>query len=96
MSEEYEQESNHSHETFSSFWPLLILLVGLTIWMAYQVYEANNVRSTYSQQFQSAVPTINQAQAVQDRYVKLMKDLIETSAKDNAAAQIVKEATQPV
>ena len=90
MSDEYTEDNI----AFSPFWPLLILLAGLVIWLSYQVYEANSLRSAYAQQFQAAIPTINQAQAVQDRYVKLMKDLIETSSKDASAAQIVKEATQ--
>jgi hypothetical protein len=89
MSEEYD---NHS-ETFSPFYPLLILLVGLVGWSGYQVYMANSQRAANSQQIQAAMPTIGQAQNIRDRYVALMKDLIETSAKDANAAQIVKEAT---
>ena len=90
MSDEYINES----PTFSPFYPLLILLIGLVGWSGYQVFAANSQRSVYNQQFQSAIPTINQAQNIKDRYVALMKDLIETSAKNSNAASIVKEATQ--
>ena len=91
MSDEFEQtpESN-----FSSFWPLLIIISALLIWSAYQVYATNSQRLVYDKQFQAAVPTITEAQNVSTRYVALMKDLVETSAKDQAAAQIVKDAIQ--
>jgi len=90
MSEEYDNDST----TFSPFYPLLVLLVFLLIWVGYQVFAANSQRSVFAQQFQAAVPTINQAQNIKDRYVALMKDLIETAGKDDKAAAIVKEATQ--
>jgi len=90
MSEEYDDNESIA---FSPFYPLLVLLIGLILWAGYQVYAANSQRSVYEQQFQSAIPAINQAQNVKDRYVALMKDLIETSAKNTNAATIVKEAT---
>jgi hypothetical protein len=90
MSDEY----NNDSPTFSPFYPLLVLLIGLVAWSGYQVFAANSQRSVYNQQFQAAIPTINQAQNIKDRYVALMKDLIETSSKNANAAGIVKEATQ--
>lgn len=96
MSEEYEYETTTtSSDIFSSpFIPLLILLVGLLVSEAYDVFAANSQRNVYNQQFQSMVPSLQQAQSIEDRYVKLMKDLIDTSAKDQYAAQIVNEAKQ--
>jgi hypothetical protein len=67
-------------------------VVGLLIWSGYQVYATNQQRRVYDQQFQSAMPTIQEAQNVSTRYVALMKDLVETSGKNPAAAQIVKDA----
>jgi len=90
MSEEYDHDST---TTFSPFYPLLILLIGLIIWSGYQVFMANSQRSANAAQIQQAMPTIQQAQNIKDRYVALMKDLIETAAKDQQAAAIVKEAT---
>ena len=89
MSDEFDQNPENN---FSPFWPLLILISGLFLWSAYQVYATNSQRSVYDRQFQAAVPTINEAQNVSTRYVALMKDLVETSAKDPAAADIVKAA----
>ena len=91
MSDEFEPTSDNN---FSSFWPLLIVILGLLIWSAYQVYATNQQRVVYDKQFQAAVPTITEAQNVSTRYVALMKDLVETSGKDPAAAQIVKDAIQ--
>lgn len=88
MSDEFENET----ENFSSFYPLLILIIGLLLWLGYQDFEANSVRARYNEQFQAAIPTIKAAQGISTRYVALMKDLAETSAKDPAAAQIVKDA----
>lgn len=92
MSEEYDHEQSSSSYSYSVFWPLLILLIGLVGWSGYQVYAQNSQRNVYHQQFESAIPTINQVKVIQDRYVALMKDLIQTSAKDQYAAGIVKEA----
>lgn len=85
-------EFDNNNETYSIFWPLLILVVSLLIWSGYQVYAQNSQRLVYNQQFQAALPTIQAAEGVQNRYVALMKDLVQTSAKDPYAAQIVKEA----
>jgi len=86
-------EFDHNPEThYSPFWPLVILISGILIWSAYQVYATNSQRNVYDRQFQAALPTITEAQNVSTRYVALMKDLVETSAKDPAAAQIVKDA----
>jgi hypothetical protein len=89
MSDDFEHNPENN---FSPFWPLLILISGLFLWSAYQVYATNSQRNVYDHQFQGALPTINEAQNVSTRYVALMKDLVETSAKDPAAAQIVKDA----
>jgi hypothetical protein len=91
MSDEFEPNPENN---FSTFWPLLILISGLFIWSGYQVYATNSQRVVYDKQFQAAIPTITEAQNVSTRYVALMKDLVETSAKDPAAAQIVKDAIQ--
>jgi hypothetical protein len=89
MSDEFDQNPENN---FSPFWPLLILICGMFLWSAYQVYATNSQRNVYDKQFQAALPTINEAQNVSTRYVALMKDLVETSAKNQAAAQIVKDA----
>jgi len=91
MSEEFE---NNTETTYSSFWPLIILVTGLFIWFGLQDYLLNNQRSAYEKQFhdQQFLNVVGQADNVSTRYVSLMKDLVETSAKDEAAAKIVKDA----
>jgi cytoskeletal protein RodZ len=89
MPDEFDQNSENN---YSSFWPLLILICGLLIWSGYQVYITNKQRTVNEQQFQAALPTITEAQNVSTRYVALMKDLVETAQKDQAAADIVKAA----
>ncbi len=81
-----------SAQPVSLAWPLFILVGSILIWAGYQDYAVNSQRSLYHAQFEAALPAINQAQGVQTRYVNLMKDLIATSAKDPAAANIVKAA----
>jgi hypothetical protein len=91
MSDEFEQTTENN---FSSFWPLLVVIIALLVWSAYQVYATNQQRIVYDKQFENAKPTIAEAENISTRYVALMKDLVETSAKDPAAAQIVKDAIQ--
>ncbi len=90
MSDEYD-DSSSAH--YSSFWPLAILLIGLIVWFAYQVWATNSQRAVFNAEYQNAIPTLNAAQNVQTKYIGLMKDLVQTSQKDAYAAQIVKEAT---
>ena len=91
MSEEFEQVPEN---TYSSFWPLLILICGFIVWFGVQDYFLNSQRSAYDKQFhdQQFLTIVSQADNVTTRYVALMKDLVETSAKDPAAADIVKAA----
>lgn len=91
MSDEFEPTPE---QHYSAFWPVLILLIGIFIWTTYQVYATNSQRNVYDRQFQAALPTITEAQNVSNRYVALMKDLVETAQKDPAAADIVKAAIQ--
>jgi predicted negative regulator of RcsB-dependent stress response len=91
MSDEFESAPEQS---YSAFWPLLILMLGIFGWTVYQVYATNSQRNVYDRQFQQALPTITEAQNVSNRYVALMKDLVETAQKDPAAADIVKAAIQ--
>ncbi len=88
MSDEYEAIET----SYSAFVPLLVLLIGALIWIGYLDFAQNSQRSVYNQQFTAAVPTINAAQDVGNKYVALMKDLLQTSSKDQYAAQIVKDA----
>jgi len=78
---------------YSSFWPLAVLLFGLLMWTGYQDFAANKQRNVYDSEYQSALPTIGEAEKVQGKYIALIKDLVQTSNKDPYAAQIVKEAT---
>jgi hypothetical protein len=91
MSDEFDNDEDND---YSSFWPLLILVSGLLIWFAFQDYELNFQRSAYDKQFQSELTTISEAQTIENKYVALMNDLYQTSAKDPVAAQIVKDAIQ--
>jgi hypothetical protein len=79
-------------DKFSTFWPLFVLLTALILSTGYQVYAANSQRLVYDEQFQAALPALNQAQGSYNRYTALMKDLIQSSSKDPAAADIVKAA----
>ncbi len=91
MSDEFDHNPENN---YSTFWPLLILMIGLLVWSGYQVYAANSQRSVYNKQFQAALPTINESQTIGNRYVALMKDLVQTAQKDSYASQIVKDAIQ--
>jgi len=94
MSDEFE---NTPDNNYSTFWPLLIVVCGLLIWSGYQDWAANKQRSLNSQQYQAATPTILEAQNIGNAYVALMKDLVETAAKegkDSPAAKIVNDAVK--
>jgi hypothetical protein len=90
MSEEF--ESSSIEPKFTSFIPLTILLSGVILWLGYQDIELNKQRSALNQNFQNAMPTIGEAQNISQRYVSLMKDLVNTAKDDEAAKNIVNDA----
>jgi hypothetical protein len=91
MSEEFDPSSEPN---FSSFWPLLILIVGLMLWFGFQDYELNKQRNNLNSQVQANLEAYNEAQNISTHYVALMKDLVHTAQTDQAAADIVKAAIQ--
>jgi hypothetical protein len=92
MSEEYEVETE---STFSPFWPLLILVVGLNLWLGYQVLIVGLQQHQLNEQFfaPSTQQTLQASKNWQDRYGAILKDLND-NAKDPAAASILKDAVQ--
>ena len=89
MSEEFD---SLPETAFTSFIPLAILLGGFIIWFGFQDYELNAQRSGLNRQFQAAVPTIGEAQQINQRYLALIKDLNNTAKTDDAAKAIFSDA----
>jgi type II secretory pathway component PulL len=79
---------------YSSFWPLLILTSGFTVWCSYQLFEINRQRIAYNAQYESLAPLIAPSQNAQAKLRAIVEDLIQTSGKDQYAAQILKESIQ--
>ncbi len=89
MSEEFDHSNG---PTFTSFIPLTILLAAFIIWFGFQDYVLNAQRRGLNNEFQSAVPSVSEAQTVSKRYVDLMRDLVQTAQKDDDAKAIVNAA----
>lgn len=87
MSDDFDNEPS-----YSPFWPLLIFLVGFALSLTYQLYVVNAQRVLFSQQFQTLLPVVNQAQGAKAKLYAVAEDLLKTSAKNQYAAQIVKES----
>jgi predicted negative regulator of RcsB-dependent stress response len=93
MSDEYDSSSVDSNNVYySPFWPLAIVLAGFIIWLGYQIFTLNQQRSYANSQVEALTPTVQQAQMAQNRLISLLRDLAQTSSKDQYAAQILKEA----
>jgi hypothetical protein len=91
MSDEFDHGSEH---TYSTFWPLLIMVGGLLLWFAYQDYTVNKQRAFYKDQVEGAAKTIQTARDWQGRYEAILKDLNATGAHDPTSAAIFKDAVQ--
>ena len=85
MSEEFD---SGSEQRFSSFIPLTIALCGFIAWFFFQDFELNKQRSGLNAQLQAAMPTITEAENMNQRYLKLIQDL-DATAKDDAAAKSI-------
>ncbi len=85
MSDEFD---SGSEQRFSSFIPLTIALVGFIAWFFFQDFELNKQRSALNTQLQAAMPTIGEAENVNQRYLKLIQDL-DAAAKDDTAAKAI-------
>ncbi len=86
-----EEEYEEVYE-YSPFWPLLILLVGLTLWAGYQLYAMNTQRMAIVSEYQQLAPNIEPARNIQNRFFAFCQDPYQSRAKDQYAAQIVREA----
>ena len=97
MSTEYPAEYAPENTTtvvvpvYNSFWPLLILLVGLTLWTGFQAYTNYSQGSYLNTAFDKAKSSINNSQKVHEQLLGFAQDLIQTADHDTYAAQIVKE-----
>jgi hypothetical protein len=93
MSEEYEsQDIESTEEVFSPFWPVFILAGGLLLWTGFQAFSTVVQGWNSRSELQAAGPTVNAAVQAQNKLYALAQDLLQTSAHDSNAAQIVKEA----
>jgi hypothetical protein len=92
MSEEYIETVDAPDEQLSAFWPVFILAFGLFFWSGFQAYSTFRQCSNFNSQLENAGPTVKAAQDAQGKLYALAQDLLQTSAKDPYAAQIVKEA----
>lgn len=79
---------------YSSFWPQFILMAGFLIWSSYQLYAINSQRLAINREYEALVPGIVPSQKAEAKLRAIVQDLIQTSAKDANAAQILKESIQ--
>jgi hypothetical protein len=90
MSEDVFEEDDHG--TYSAFWPLAVLMLGILLWSGYQSYIAYDQNASIVAALKNADPQIAEAQKAEAQLFSLFQDLVETSAKDANAAQIVKDS----
>ena len=67
-------------------------MVGLLLWFSFQDYELNKQRNNLNTQIQTNLENYNEALQINQRYIALMKDLVQTAQKDDAAKAIVDAA----
>ncbi|MCE0522241.1 MAG: hypothetical protein LV480_04955 [Methylacidiphilales bacterium] len=91
MSDEFEPQPAPNH---SSFWPLLLLALGLFIFFGYQDLTLYRQGDFYKHQVISAADTLKAANGWRNRYGSIIKDLNETGAKDTNAVPILQAAVQ--
>jgi hypothetical protein len=89
MSEEFQEESVYD---YSPFWPLAVLILGLLLWSGYQTYIAYDQNAKLTTALRNAEPQLAEAQKAEAQLFSLFQDLVQTSAKDANAAQIVKDS----
>jgi hypothetical protein len=74
------------------FWPALLFLLGLAVWLGIQDYQLIGQKQALADFMTKAEPAATEASAITKRYVALMKDLVETAQTDAAAKKIVDDA----
>ncbi len=75
----------------SIFWPLQILVTVMGLCIVCQLVELNSQRVATQRTFAQLVPQYQSALQIEQRRQALAQDLLQTSAQDAGAAQIVKE-----
>jgi hypothetical protein len=82
--------------SYSAFWPVLIILAAFVISYSIQLFEVISSRSSIVHQLDLDKPdvTVPNAEAVHQRFGKLVEDLVQTAQKDPNAALVVRQAIQ--
>jgi hypothetical protein len=69
-------------------------MIGLLVWSSYQLYAINSQRLAINKQYEALEPAIVPSQNAEAKLRAIVQDLIQMSAKDPNAAQILKESIQ--
>jgi hypothetical protein len=77
---------------FSSFFPLVLIFLGLIGWVGGEDYQISVERAKITKQITDQEPALNGADAAKARYINFLKDLAVTGEKDQGAKLVVMDA----
>ena len=80
--------------TFTSFLPLLLVILGLVGWVGGEDYQINTERAKIAKQMVDQEPSLSGADIAKTRYINFLKDLVVTSEKDQGAKLVVMDAVR--
>jgi hypothetical protein len=77
--------------SFSSFWPMQIIVTCLGIWAAYQLWEINSDRLVTEHGIRQMLKTGESAVVAKKKLFSLVEDLTRVSSVDPNAGQILQK-----
>ncbi len=78
--------------TFTSFLPLLLIVLGLIGWVGGEDYQIGTERAKIAKQVSDQAPALADVDTAKARYVNFLKDLLVTGKTDAGAKTVVLEA----
>jgi hypothetical protein len=79
----------HREGETSFFWPILILIIGALVSTTYQIVEMEDQLASITQAVGQMDPKVKQAEYEKAKLYKLASDVLQLSATDPIAKQIV-------
>ncbi len=76
---------------YSSFFPLVIFFIGYLTWSLFQTYQLNTTRVALASQEIASQNLVKNSEEAQNKLVAMGQDLVQLSATDPAAAQVVND-----
>ncbi|MEM9400487.1 MAG: hypothetical protein AAF984_09785 [Verrucomicrobiota bacterium] len=84
-------EENKTPQRYSSFWPLLVIVLAFNLMIIFQAVDMLKQRAFLKQNVQKLQPSFNKAQIVSNTMASISRELVVLQDQSSEAEKIVKD-----